>query len=108
MLYFLARRKILGRFLVQIRDELLGGGRHRHPTLENDILRRDGFPVDPFVGFVVWPHGGAGKGDSSEQAPRTRVGENLRAQGHVGRGFRGPASWSGSGGGRRAEVYPGR
>src|SRR5260221_3737614 len=107
MLYSLTRRKILGRLLVQVRDELLGGGWHRHRTLENDILRRDGFPVDPFVGFVVWPHGGAGKGDSGEQAPGTRVGENLRPQGHVGGGFGVAAFWSGSSGGVSAKFYLG-
>src|SRR5580704_3518485 len=104
-LYFLARRLIFGRFLLQVGDELLRGRWHRHGTLEDDVLGSHVFFVKLFVCAVVWADGRPGEGNASEETAGARVGKNLGAHGDVRRSFCVAPLGTGSGGGVGAKFH---
>src|SRR5215470_3537138 len=77
-----------GRFAVQGGKQFLGGRRWKDSSLENDVLGTHVLVVQILVAILVGPQGGALKRDARKEPSGTRITQNLRSQGNVGRGRR--------------------
>src|SRR5579864_3314048 len=80
-------REVLGTVLRESVNHLSGGVRSGRRTVKDDFFCLEMLAVNSTVGIVIGAQGGTIERDTREQPSRSRVGENLSAEGDVGSCF---------------------
>src|SRR5215469_2212315 len=102
---FLTGGLVFRTLLVQVGDEFLRRGGHRHHAFEDDVRGGHILVIDLVIGVVVGTNRRAGQGDPGEQPPSPRIRENFRAQRDVRCRFGRSALRSRGRGGVGAELH---